>query len=88
MAKTDVFGSSFCSFVHNIPGGMTRRKGEKFTYLVVQKRIPDLMDNKHDLGGVMAATAKHHVALNDIDIVDILSRSVHHAQQLKKEQLQ
>ena len=54
----------------------------------MQKHIPDLMENKRDLGGVMAATAKNHVALNDIDIVDILSRSVHHAQQLKKEQLQ
>ena len=36
MAKTYVFGSSFCSFVHNFPRDMIRRKGEKFTYLVVQ----------------------------------------------------
>lgn len=88
MAKTDVFGSSFCSFVHNFPGGTTRKKGEKFTYLVVQKRVPDFMANERDRGNVMAAPARHHVSLDDIDIVEILSRSVHHAQQLKKEQLQ
>jgi hypothetical protein len=40
MAQTDVFESSFCSFVHNFPGGTSRKKGEKFSYLVVQKRTP------------------------------------------------
>jgi ribosomal protein RSM22 (predicted rRNA methylase) len=36
--ETDVFNSSFCSFVHTMPGAGPRSKGEKFSYLVVQKR--------------------------------------------------
>ncbi len=36
--KTDVFSTAFCSFVHGMPGKGTRN-GEKFSYLVVQKRI-------------------------------------------------
>ena len=39
MAETDVFKSSFCSFVHTMPGADHRSKGEKLSYLVAQKRI-------------------------------------------------
>ena len=39
MAETDVFRSSFCSFVHTMPGANHRSKGEKLSYLVAQKRI-------------------------------------------------
>jgi ribosomal protein RSM22 (predicted rRNA methylase) len=93
MAKTDVFGSSFCSFVHTFPGGTTRRKGEKFAYLVVQKRVPVLdesfnsnsNDNNHCTTTV--PTTENHETLNEVDIVDMLSKSVHHAQKLKKEEL-
>jgi hypothetical protein len=81
MAKTDVFGTSFCSFVHTFPGGTTRRKGEKFTYLVVQKRIPDESLNN------ITTTTENLESLNDIDIVEMLSKSVHHAQKLKREEL-
>jgi ribosomal protein RSM22 (predicted rRNA methylase) len=31
--------SGFCSFVQTMPGGKTRSKGEKFSYIVAQKRI-------------------------------------------------
>jgi hypothetical protein len=75
MAETDAFGSAFCSFVQNFPGGTTRKKGEKFSYLVVQKQTPasnidGLLDND---------------ALTDIDIVDILAKSAYHVQGLKQE---
>ncbi len=90
IATTDAFGTSFCSFVHNFPGGTTRKRGEKFTYLVLQKRVPDLNDN--ELGRVESIAVDspsiHPESLDEIDIVDLLSKSVHHAQKLKKEQLQ
>ena len=90
MAKTDVFGSSFCSFVHNFPGGTTRKRGEKFTYLVVQKRVPHSVEDGHgrDAFDAAAAPSKDPESLYEIDIVEMLSKSVHHAQKLKKEQLQ
>ncbi|KAL3917520.1 MAG: hypothetical protein SGILL_004674, partial [Bacillariaceae sp.] len=37
LSETDAFNSSFCSFVQHIPGDTTR-KGEKFSYLVAQKK--------------------------------------------------
>jgi ribosomal protein RSM22 (predicted rRNA methylase) len=53
-AETDAFQSAFCSFVHTLPGGR-RSKGEKFSYLVAQKRIVGdpssderLLDRKHN----------------------------------------
>ncbi|KAL3776870.1 hypothetical protein ACHAW5_009518 [Stephanodiscus triporus] len=87
IAKTDVFGTSFCSFVHNFPGGTTRKRGEKFTYLVVQKRV---MDDEHGrvVSNAMAAPSRHPESLDEIDIVEVLSKSIHHAQKLKREQLQ
>ncbi len=37
MSETEAFNSSFCSFVHSMAGD-SRRKGEKFSYLVAQKQ--------------------------------------------------
>jgi len=37
MSETEAFNSSFCSFVHSVSGD-SRRKGEKFSYLVAQKQ--------------------------------------------------
>ena len=37
MSETEAFNSSFCSFVHNVSGD-SRKKGEKFSYLVAQKQ--------------------------------------------------
>jgi ribosomal protein RSM22 (predicted rRNA methylase) len=92
MAKTDVFGSSFCSFVHTFPGGTTRRKGEKFAYLVVQKRVPVLDEslNSNKNSNKHCPTTVHTEnleSLNEVDIVEMLSKSVHHAQKLKREEL-
>jgi ribosomal protein RSM22 (predicted rRNA methylase) len=36
-AQTEAFNSSFCSFVQHVPGDAAR-KGEKFSYLVAQKK--------------------------------------------------
>jgi len=37
MSETEAFNSSFCSFVHSVAGD-SRKKGEKFSYLVAQKQ--------------------------------------------------
>mmetsp|Transcript_7327 Transcript_7327/g.16609 ORF Transcript_7327/g.16609 Transcript_7327/m.16609 type:complete len:1010 (-) Transcript_7327:60-3089(-) len=81
IAQTHVFDTSFCSFVHSLPGGTSRRKGEKFTYLVLQKRVPDSKDNESDM------VPEDHDSLDEVDVVEMLSKSVHHAQKLKKEEL-
>ena len=40
ISETDAFESSFCSFVHNIPGADNKAKGDKLSYFVAQKRYP------------------------------------------------
>lgn len=82
MKKTDVFETSFCSFVHQFPGGTSRRRGEKFSYLVLQKRVPDDSRDKDD-----SMSSKDKDAL-DLDIVDMLSRSVYHSNVVKDEDKQ
>ncbi len=77
--QTNAFDTSFCSFVHNFPGGTSRRRGEKFSYLVVQKRIAsDEVDRQEEDGDD---------ALKQTDVVDLLAQSVHHAQKQKQEYL-
>lgn len=44
-SETDVFERGFCSFVHVIPGD----NREKFSYLVVQKRIAGAIPSESDL---------------------------------------
>ena len=50
-SPTEAFNSSFCSFVQHVPGDTTRR-GEKFSYLVAQKKKfsepLDALLNEHD----------------------------------------
>lgn len=62
---TDVFDSSFCSFIHGMPGGEHGKRGEKFSYLVVQKRIrgQEMQLDKTD-------------QFRDVDIVELLSKSI------------
>jgi ribosomal protein RSM22 (predicted rRNA methylase) len=64
--ETEVFGSSFCSFVHTIPGG-TKKKGEKISYLVAQKRI--LGDHEDPQLG------KKHYSFGDVNIVELLKET-------------
>jgi len=78
-AQTNVFDSSFCSFVHNFPGGTSRKKGEKFSYLVVQKRISD--------SSIDEATQQEEDSLKQVDVTDLLAQSVYHAQKHKEEYL-
>ena len=81
MATTDVFDTSFCSFVHNFPGGTSRKKGEKFTYLVLQKRLAaDSM--------IPSTAATEEQDALDVDVVEMLSKSVHHTQKVKLEEIQ
>lgn len=76
-SETEAFNSSFCSFVQALPGTDTR-KGEKFSYLVAQKKIygregegvidPFPNDNVTMLlaGAHDAATRQDSVAVNKI----------------------
>jgi ribosomal protein RSM22 (predicted rRNA methylase) len=64
-SETDAFDSAFCSFVHVMPGGTQRKQGEKFAYLVVQKRICG-SDNDLDLKN----------PFSDTNIVDLLKKSL------------
>lgn len=82
--KTDVFDTAFCSFVHQFPGGTSRKKGEKFTYLVLQKRVPD--DSKKDNNNLVSEQ-QESLVMDEVDVVEMLSKSVHHAQKLKEEDL-
>ncbi|KAL9180922.1 hypothetical protein ACHAXT_009727 [Thalassiosira profunda] len=82
--RTGVFDTAFCSFVHSFPGGTSRKKGEKFSYLVVQKRVPGETQSSDSED---CATAKEQDAL-DVDIVEMLSKAVYHSQKVKEEELQ
>ena len=77
-----MFDSAFCSFVHNFPGGTSRRKGEKFSYLVVQKR-----DSTNDDTSISRSSTAEDT-LGNFDVVELLAKSIHHAQQIKEEVLQ
>lgn len=89
LEETGVFGASFCSFVHTFPGGTSRSKGEKFSYLVLQKRNAD--SNNDDCtsssSSIDTMIEEHPNSLREMDIVEMLSQSVHHAQKMKKEEL-
>ena len=63
--EVDYYDSGFCSFVHGMPGGNGKR-GEKFTYLVLQKRVTgqeNIINDEQD-------------PFHDIDIVDMLNHSM------------
>jgi len=76
-AQTDVFDTSFCSFVQNFPGDTKKKRGEKFSYLVLQKRIVD---------DYSAASADQDLEfLEEADVTDMLSKSVYHAHRLKED---
>ena len=79
MKQTGVFDASFCSFVHQFPGGARRKKGEKFSYLVLQKRIAS--DSTTD------DQALEGDALDE-DIVEMMSKSVHHSNKVKDQERQ
>lgn len=68
-SETDVFDTAFCSFVHGMPGSTKKKQGEKFSYLVVQKRI-------HDKSGETSYEGKN--PFKDTNIVDMLKQSLRH----------
>jgi ribosomal protein RSM22 (predicted rRNA methylase) len=70
MAETDAFRSSFCSFVHTMPGADHRSKGEKLSFLVAQKRIvgdPETDDTRLD---------QLHNEFRDTNIAELLAQLV------------
>ncbi|KAL7550789.1 hypothetical protein ACHAWF_014000, partial [Thalassiosira exigua] len=77
--RTDVFDTSFCSFVHGFPNDVGSKRGEKFSYLVLQKRV---------LGHGTVGHSAEGDALDEVDITDLLARSVYHAQKAKEEDLE
>jgi len=76
--KTNVFDSSFCSFVHTMPGGTRRKQGEKFSYLVVQKRITgndgDSDEKDNDLNSKNKDDQQN--SFQDVELVELLSKSL------------
>lgn len=67
-SETDVFDTAFCSFVHGMPGSTRRKQGEKFSYLVVQKRITDTS------GKLSEFEANNQ--FSETNIVDLLKQSL------------
>lgn len=65
-ATTDAFDSAFCSFVHGLPGGEGGKGGEKFSYLVVQKRIT----------GEYQRNVSENDPFKDVNITDLLTASI------------
>ena len=68
-AETDAFERAFCSFVHAMPGGDNRSRGEKISYLVVQKRITGARPSEAELD---RATNPFHGEL----VADLLAASI------------
>ena len=81
-ATTSVFDSSFCSFIHGMPGGEGGKHGERFSYLVVQKRVTGESENSINSIAAAAAAALRHESnenddsLSNVDIVDLLAQSM------------
>jgi len=81
-SETKAFDSSFCSFVHGMPGKASSKQGEKFSYLVLQKRITG--DDKNVLNKGLKELNKysneendnHRHDLMDTNIVDLLVESI------------
>jgi len=65
--ETNAFSSAYCSFVHGMPGGTTRTSGEKFSYLVVQKRT-STVDS--------ITTSIPPDPFTEISLVDLLKKSI------------
>ena len=68
--ETDIFDSAYCSFVHALPGGTRRKKGEKFSYLVLQKRIYHGPKDKEREKDIL------NNPFHDSNIVDLLQQSL------------
>jgi ribosomal protein RSM22 (predicted rRNA methylase) len=66
--ETDVFDTAFCSFVHGMPGNTRRKQGEKFSYLVVQKRLTDSSGQLADY--------EANNPFSETNIVDLLKQSL------------
>ena len=79
LEETDIFSESYCSFVHALPAQdisrskWTKKKGEKFSYIVIQKRVGSSSssysksnDNQND----------HNHNNNRINVVDLLAETI------------
>lgn len=68
LGETDVFKSSFCSFVHTMPGANHRSKGEKLSYLIAQKRIAG------DIETDDASLDRLHNEFHDTNVSELLAQ--------------
>lgn len=69
-SKPHAFDTAFCSFVHGMPGKEHGNQGEKFSYLVVQKRIRG-KTTFHDMN-------VEYNPFHDTSLVDLLKESLQH----------
>uniref|UniRef100_A0A7S0L147 Uncharacterized protein n=2 Tax=Asterionellopsis glacialis TaxID=33640 RepID=A0A7S0L147_9STRA len=90
MDKTHAFDTAFCSFVHTFPGGTTRKSGEKFSYLVVQKRVPTLSPSTTATGGEVNGTTTTTTELQNVynfaNVSDLLAETCIAGKAVKKVQ--
>ncbi len=75
--ETNAFNTSFCSFVHGMPGGEHGKRGEKFTYLVVQKRLTGEGSGNESFSQQKQQQKQNKDdPFHDIDLVNLLSQSI------------
>ena len=89
--ETDVFDSAFCSFVHSLPGGNRLKRGEKISYLVVQKRIcgdnnANYSDTsfveKENIVDLLTKSIKNHKSAEIIETDEALAKKAADSQEL------
>jgi ribosomal protein RSM22 (predicted rRNA methylase) len=67
--ELDGIRKGYCSFVHSIPGSGGGGRGEKFSYLVVQKRLSNNM-GLVNISSNKTSTSNHH--FDDVNIPSLL----------------
>ena len=80
--ETEKFSQAFCSFVHALPSQdvsrsqWTKKKGEKFSYIVLQKRIVGGGSNPHSNPSLSNPTKNEEKSHSNTNIVNLLAESM------------
>jgi len=96
LSQNDIFENSFCSFVHALPSQdlrrsqWTRKKGEKFSYIVLQKRVVgSSSENNHSDGNGDNNENNHEQsAVPNVNIVDLLAETMDTADRVHSNMIQ
>ena len=79
-SRTGVFDGAFCSFVHSFPG-KGGRGGEKFSYLVMQKRLAEATA---DGPAASSLSDKDGGSPLHTDVAGLLAESARHSDEIRK----